>query len=314
MGRDSRYASPAPSSSVYARQGAPPPPLPQQLHRNALNYQHNGSPGPETPDDYVAHQRTGSIPRPPGPPDGVYAQPQVGQVYQGAPSPYPAQPHHPGYVQPAYMTNPQQGAQVVPAPKQPKVDLMDSPLEVSLPSQNSPAVPQPAPPIPPNPEKDALLQALSATLRSQIEQTIAQNAAAVPALESQHVALQQAHQNMQSELYQLDELEKMLASNEKILRESMQEADRVAESVRQREVPSVDEVLVAPTVVGEQLYQLVAEERSISDAMFLLARALDNGRVGADVFVKQTRNLAREQFLKKALINKISEGMGLTLD
>lgn len=119
---------------------------------------------------------------------------------------------------------------------------------------------------------------------------------------------------MQSELYQLEELEKLLASNEKILRESMQEADRVAESVDQREVPSVDEVLVAPTVVGEQLYQLVAEERSISDAMFLLARALDNGRVGADVFVKQTRNLAREQFLKKALINKISEGMGLTLD
>jgi len=76
-------------------------------------------------------------------------------------------------------------------------------------------------------------------------------------------------------------------------------------------VPDVDEVLVAPTVVGGQLYALCAEERACADALFVLARALDKGRVGVDVFIKQTRSLAREQFLKKALIKKIAKGMAL---
>ena len=84
------------------------------------------------------------------------------------------------------------------------------------------------------------------------------------------------------------------------------------EKAKRRELPDVDKVLIAPNVVGEQLYQLVADDRSISDAMFALTRALDKGRVGPDVFVRQTRSLAREQFMKKALIKKISEGMGLS--
>lgn len=66
----------------------------------------------------------------------------------------------------------------------------------------------------------------------------------------------------------------------------MVEADRVMEEARMRKVPDVDEVLVAPTVVGGQLYNLAAEEKGIADVMFVLGRALDKGRVGADVFVK----------------------------
>jgi ESCRT-I complex subunit TSG101 len=34
------------------------------------------------------------------------------------------------------------------------------------------------------------------------------------------------------------------------------------------------------------LYTLAAEEKGIADALFVLGRALDKGRVGADVFVK----------------------------
>lgn len=66
----------------------------------------------------------------------------------------------------------------------------------------------------------------------------------------------------------------------------MLEADRVMEEARMRKVPDVDDVLVAPTVVGGQLYALAAEERGIAEALFVLGRALDKGRVGADVFVK----------------------------
>jgi hypothetical protein len=58
------------------------------------------------------------------------------------------------------------------------------------------------------------------------------------------------------------------------------------DDARRRQAPDVDDVLVAPTFVGGQLYTLAAEEKGIADALFVLGRALDKGRVGADVFVK----------------------------
>jgi len=82
-------------------------------------------------------------------------------------------------------------------------------------------------------------------------------------------------------------------------------------SAAQRKPPSVDEVLVAPTVVGGQLYELVAEEQACEDAIFVLGRGLDKGRVGVEGWVRLTRGLARERFLKKALVRKIYGGMGL---
>ena len=76
-------------------------------------------------------------------------------------------------------------------------------------------------------------------------------------------------------------------------------------------MPGVDEILVAPTVVGNQLYELVSEERSLGDTLFVLSRAVERGRVSASVFTKTTRTLAREWYMKKALVKKIGKGMGL---
>lgn len=168
-----------------------------------------------------------------------------------------------------------------------------------------------APPIPPNPEKDALFDTISKILRAQLQEALAQNQSALPALEAQQFAMHAAMRNMQSEKYHLDELNESLSRNEQILRDSMVEAEGCVDKTKQRDAPNVDDVLVAPTVVGEQLYKLVADERSIDDAMFILTKALDRGRVRSDVFLKQTRSLAREQFLLKALAKKIARGMGL---
>lgn len=91
----------------------------------------------------------------------------------------------------------------------------------------------------------------------------------------------------------------------------MRDADKVMEDAKHRKVPGVDEVLVAPTVVAGQLYELVADERSLEECRAAVGKALDRGRIGGDVWAKQTRSLAREEFLKKALIKKIAKGMGL---
>ena len=156
-----------------------------------------------------------------------------------------------------------------------------------------------------------LLSSLGSALYQQRMASRSQTKDTIQSLDAQHTALQRSYGAMQAELEQLRQLSSALESNERILSSSMQQADEVMAEAAQRAVPAVDDVLVAPTIVGGQLYETVAEERALGDTMFVLGRALDRGRLGLDVFLKQSRGLAREQFLKKALIKKISVGIGL---
>lgn len=139
---------------------------------------------------------------------------------------------------------------------------------------------------PQSPEKNALLQEVSIRLQARLEASIAQTTAALPALHAQNTAMKHACATMQAEIAQLAQLDAMLSSNEKILTGAMRDAERVVEGVAGRALPAVDDVLIAPTVVGEQLYGLVADEKSVADALHLLVRALDKGRISGDVLVK----------------------------
>lgn len=117
--------------------------------------------------------------------------------------------------------------------------------------------------------------------------------------------------NMQAEIQALESLNGLLTTNTNILHTALHDADAVIDSSQHRTAPSVDELLVAPTVVGNQLYELVSEERSLGDALFVLGRAVERGRISPAVFTKMTRTLAREWYFKKALVKKIGRGMGL---
>ncbi|KAF2203234.1 UEV-domain-containing protein [Delitschia confertaspora ATCC 74209] len=293
-------------------------PLPPQIQSHGQGYKANsyeiGSPvSPITPNDQP--QRPGHRYQQPAPPPPNYPPPQHSQPPPHSQQRYPS-PMQPPYPVPPYPASrhPSQPLQQASStPKPAPTNLLDDPLEVTLPSQTGTEVPLPRPPVPPNPEKDALLRALSQTLTSQLHQTLSSNSNAIPALLHQQTALKTAYTALKSESNELQRLDKVLASNERVLREAMREADRVIQRVRagEVEVPDVDEVLVAPTVVGGQLYSLCAEEKAIGEVLFVLRRGLDRGVVPADLFVKQTRSLARERFLKKALVRKCARGLAL---
>lgn len=117
--------------------------------------------------------------------------------------------------------------------------------------------------------------------------------------------------SMNSELQALESLSNILSTNTTILHKALTDADAVIENSQHRTPPGVDEILVAPTVVGNQLYDLVSEERALGDALFVLGRAVQKGRINPATFAKTTRSLAREWYLKKALVKKIGKGMGL---
>ncbi|RDW62807.1 hypothetical protein BP5796_11109 [Coleophoma crateriformis] len=336
---DPRPYSPAPSQ----RDSGPPlPPLPGQGSQyGPPTPQHlNGS--PHQPQRSSSLRYESPLPRPPqqqtlrdsyGPgsmnpvtAEGSYRRSMYNQVppnqnqYATPPPPqhgmaYPNQQQPATYVQPQQQQQqgypPPQQTQYGPPPQAkpaPPPDLLDGPLTLAIPTtrQNIPA-----PPVPPNPEKDLLLTNIGRALFAQRQQVVQQTNSSLPGLQSQHSAMYAALKNMQSEFSALESLQSTLASNTQILHAALRDADTVIESSAHRAAPGIDEILVAPTVVGNQLYQLVSEERSLGDALFVLGRAVERGRINAATFAKMTRSLAREWYLKKALVKKIGRGMGL---
>ncbi|PYH48622.1 putative endosomal sorting complex protein TSG101 [Aspergillus saccharolyticus JOP 1030-1] len=250
------------------------------------------------------------------------------------PLPHPAYSQRPSQQAPTQPIAQPQHQQPLPVQQRPKSetpDLLTSPFELELPSF---APTGPAPPIPPNPEKDALLQAVSKTLSETLQTNIAQSESAAHSLLSQSHSLHAAIATLQGEISSLNALNATLQSNTSILQQTLHRADGVIGDAQTRisslsgapssgtgeastvasGLPPIDEVLVAPTVVGKQLYDLVAEERGIQQAIYALQAALVKGVIGVETWSRHTRGLAREAYLKRALIRKIGKGMGLEVE
>ncbi|KAL2022256.1 hypothetical protein VTK56DRAFT_5866 [Thermocarpiscus australiensis] len=256
----------------------------------------------------------------PLPPPAHHTRPHSAQYQGPIPPPQPPIPpldprQAPTFAQPQpYGTPPPSWTQIPPPVQQqpkpkppPPPDLMDDDLTVAIPSPTN----VPPPPIPPNPEKDMLLHELAKTLHTMRQNARAQNEASLRGLRAQREAMLSALTQLQAESAQLTQLSALLTSNSAILQDSLRQADAVVERSARHPAPDVDELLVAPTVVGNQLYELVAEERALADAIFVLGRAVERGRIAPQTFARMTRSLAREWYLKKALVKKIGKGMGL---
>jgi ESCRT-I complex subunit TSG101 len=71
-------------------------------------------------------------------------------------------------------------------------------------------------------------------------------------------------------------------------------AERVIDECRAREPPNVDQVVVAPSVVENQLYDLVTEDLGIEDTIYALARALDGEKITLEAFLKVSFLVGRE--------------------
>ncbi|KAK2012732.1 UEV-domain-containing protein [Colletotrichum eremochloae] len=336
------YRSPPPP--IEARYSSPLPPLPSGAEHSPLHrgYSTSHSPRPQS----QSYSRYDSVPplpptptsHPPQPPstlpprftgdfqqhqprhDASSQQPVPRAESSSSVAPLsPQQGAPPPGWQPAgqYQAQLQQQElklqQQLPPQKQivkpaPPPDLLDEPLTLSIPSPSS----VPAPPIPPNPEKDALLHQLAQTLYSLRQRSRQQDETSMAGLQAQRTAMASAFSTLQSEIGTLSQTSALLQSNANILVEALRKADSVIEGSSRQTAPDIDELLVAPTVVANQLYALVAEEKAIGDTIFVLGRAVERGRISPVVFAKTTRSLAREWYLKKALVRKIGKGMGLT--
>ena len=192
----------------------------------------------------------------------------------------------------------------------PPPDLLSDPFDVALPNASSFA----APPIPPNPEREHLLYALSTSLTRLAQEKIGQNYSAMAALQAQNVALLEARSQMDADVRQLERLSATLDNNDRVLRGAIADCDATIARATEQQPPDIDDVLIAPTTVAQQLWTVCAEEEGCREAIYVLQRAVDRGRVGGPDFVRSMRGLGRECFLKMVLARKIATGLGLVLD
>ena len=304
--------NPAAQNASYAGQ-TPLPALPQHVQYQQHRTSNDGSPVSPVSPPHAPHVQGNRH---------SYAAPVAAQQLQPQPYPHDRQHQHQGFIQPPQFSQQQlqytqqrpqnQNLPQAPQRKQPPPDLLSDPFEVALPS--GPGAGVHAPPIPPNPEKEHLLQAISTSLVQQAQQKIQQNLSAIAPLQAQQQALRAAYARLENERSQLENLDATLSSNESILRRSIQDCNHVISEAKSKKQSPIDEVLVAPTLVAQQLWTLTAEEAACREAMYVLQKAVDRGRISGNDFVRQMRGLGRESFLKMVFARKCARGLGLEVD
>ncbi|KAI7889167.1 Vps23 core domain-containing protein [Mucor mucedo] len=123
----------------------------------------------------------------------------------------------------------------------------------------------------------------------------------------QNRLLNEGELNIENEYRALSDIKERLRYNNLILETRSKEIDTVIKQVNNTPDVQVDEALCGTTVVANQLYELVGDDNAISDTVYFLAKALNSERIDLATFMKFTRMLSREQFMKRALIKKITQ-------
>jgi len=186
-----------------------------------------------------------------------------------------------GAAQPSFE---QQGIATPPVPS-----LLDEDTAIVQPVQR-------APPRPPNPE---LLQLQARIL----------DAERLRALQADLLAGEPA---IRDEMARLEAVRDVCRNVSGRLRGTVNQAEKNIAELRRKGDPEVDEMVCATSIVHNQLINLVAEDNAIEDTIYQLHRALNAGGIDLERFLRTTRVLAEEQFMKRALIEKITIGAALT--
>ncbi|EPQ30326.1 uncharacterized protein PFL1_01852 [Pseudozyma flocculosa PF-1] len=265
------------------------------------------------------------------------SSPQYQQRYQqhGQPQQPPLAPHPPQHpMQPpgAHASSAAPTSQQPLPPKHRQANLMDAldddddgggggggtiedhsrggPTSRSLAGSASAATGAPPPPRPPNPELLAMHDRLLSKIDSRLSALSASLSQSNQHLEVLSADLDRGRPAIEDEMRRLEAVRDVCRVTGDRVEATVVEAQKRIEWLRSKEDPDVDGMVLATSIVGNQLVDLVAEDNAIEDTLYQLGRALNAERIELDRFLKQTRMLAREQFMKRALAHKIVEGMG----
>ncbi|KAJ4484753.1 Vps23 core domain-containing protein [Lentinula edodes] len=283
------HAGPRPSSS-FSNHAGPPPPT------------YSPPPAPPRP---AFIPSTNWTPQPP----------PILQTCSAAPIPPATAPWTPGHpppprIQSAPIQPPMQSMIIQsppPPPSIPPPDLLDS----DDPNPGPEFRPSPAPPLPPNPILLSLHSSVHAKLTSALQSLQTSLHHSSEHLRKMQDDLLRGEPAIKDEIARLEAVKAVSHNVSSRLRQTIEAAERNVQVLRDKGDVSVDELICGPTIVHNQLIDLVAEDNAIEDTIYHLHRALNSGSIDLDRFLKTTRVLAEEQFMKRALIEKIQAGLPL---
>lgn len=172
------------------------------------------------------------------------------------------------------------------------------------------AAPAPAPPRPPNPELLYMHNLLHSKIQTRIHHLRTSSEQSQEQMKLLSDDLDRGEMAIKDEMARLEAVRDICRSTGDRLEQTVHATKQRISELHAREEPDIDGVLSATSLVGNQLIELVAEDNAIEDTLYHLGRALNSEILDLDRFLKQTRFLAREQFMRRALAQKISQGMG----
>ncbi|TPX41500.1 hypothetical protein SeLEV6574_g06056 [Synchytrium endobioticum] len=106
-------------------------------------------------------------------------------------------------------------------------------------------------------------------------------------------------------LRRLTEEDQKISQNMGILDSKIKELDELLAAAKDTPKVNVDDIICGVTVLHNQLFEVVADDHAIDDALYCLGEAFGREKIDPNSYLKHIRALAREQFLKRALIRKI---------
>ncbi|KAF9971100.1 hypothetical protein BGZ73_006004 [Actinomortierella ambigua] len=123
--------------------------------------------------------------------------------------------------------------------------------------------------------------------------------------------LNDAETRTKTEIQNLKDLEAKIQHNISTLRRVIDQLTAKIEQIQSWPEEPIDEIICGSSLVHNQLFELVAEENAIEDTIYALDKALIQDKIELSAYMKHVRNLSREQFMKRALIKKVKNQLGL---
>ncbi|CAG8476415.1 10558_t:CDS:2 [Funneliformis mosseae] len=171
----------------------------------------------------------------------------------------------------------------------------------------------PAPPIvtpPPTTQNPELVQLQSSVydkVKQKCEEYVEKSSPEFHRIMSFGEHLNQSQEIIKEERRQLVDKETKIKEKTEFLKGKIAEVDKLIEQAKNMPEVSVDDFLCGTTIVYNQL----AEDNAIEDATYYLGKALNSGKIDLSSYMKNIRSLGREQFMRRALIQKIRRQAGL---
>ncbi|CAE6516780.1 unnamed protein product [Rhizoctonia solani] len=304
------------------QQGPPPPPPPgphahQQTHNRSnslasptVSASGNHLPLPHTqfpssssnrwsmpPQSSLAHMYMNPPPalqsQPPAPPP---PPPTAYQQYSNPPAPLAA---------PA--PTPIINVPTPPVPPVPRPNFLDED-DANIQANEAPPSPN-APPRPMNPEILRLHHDLHAKITAELNSLSGALAGDNERLRATQGDLLAGEPAIRDEMARLEAVRSVCTTVGDRLQDVVTRAEANVRNLKSKGDPEVDELVCSTAIVYNQLVDLIAEDKAIEDTIYHLHRALNSGRIDLDKFIRTVRILAQEQFMKRALVEKITEGL-----